>query len=348
MTLTTRCPACGTVFRVVEDQLRVSEGWVRCGHCQQAFDGRACLVDLTQPPTAPSPAPPSPPASVRDESPDPSPRDTEPPAAVWVPSRREPAGPGPDSIPTQPARTAPTQAPTEDEARTGLPPADPTPTTEPSPDALPRWTSGASEAIPLDAGLSLPPDDGLRGDPRWAAPIAAAPNPPMPGFVRRADQAQRWRRPAVRRSLAALVVIALAVLLMQIGVIWRDTIAARWPATRTGLDLLCRVWGCTIEAPRWIDALVIDSSGLVRIDGTDRYRLNAVLRNRAATPLAVPALDLVLKDIRGSVVARRTLSAAELGVPSSEVPPLGELDLRGTLQVRGQSVAGYTIEIFYP
>ncbi len=34
----TRCPACGTLFRVVQDQLRVSDGWVRCGQCQEVFD----------------------------------------------------------------------------------------------------------------------------------------------------------------------------------------------------------------------------------------------------------------------------------------------------------------------
>lgn len=34
----TRCPACGTLFRVVPDQLRVSDGWVRCGQCQEVFD----------------------------------------------------------------------------------------------------------------------------------------------------------------------------------------------------------------------------------------------------------------------------------------------------------------------
>jgi predicted Zn finger-like uncharacterized protein len=37
--LATRCSACGTVFRVVPDQLRVSEGWVRCGRCSQVFNG---------------------------------------------------------------------------------------------------------------------------------------------------------------------------------------------------------------------------------------------------------------------------------------------------------------------
>ncbi|HOF31808.1 MAG TPA: zinc-ribbon domain-containing protein, partial [Burkholderiaceae bacterium] len=38
MSLITRCPACGTMFRVVPDQLRISEGWVRCGQCAEVFD----------------------------------------------------------------------------------------------------------------------------------------------------------------------------------------------------------------------------------------------------------------------------------------------------------------------
>ncbi|WP_299763436.1 zinc-ribbon domain-containing protein, partial [Ramlibacter sp.] len=29
MSLITSCPACGTMFRVVPDQLKISEGWVR-------------------------------------------------------------------------------------------------------------------------------------------------------------------------------------------------------------------------------------------------------------------------------------------------------------------------------
>jgi predicted Zn finger-like uncharacterized protein len=39
MSLITRCPACQTSFRVVPDQLRISEGWVRCGQCDEVFDG---------------------------------------------------------------------------------------------------------------------------------------------------------------------------------------------------------------------------------------------------------------------------------------------------------------------
>lgn len=44
MSLTTRCPACRTLFKVVPDQLRVSEGWVRCGQCDEVFDASAQLL----------------------------------------------------------------------------------------------------------------------------------------------------------------------------------------------------------------------------------------------------------------------------------------------------------------
>ena len=38
MSLITRCPHCATTFKVVADQLRISDGWVRCGHCKEVFD----------------------------------------------------------------------------------------------------------------------------------------------------------------------------------------------------------------------------------------------------------------------------------------------------------------------
>src|SRR5205085_9077524 len=45
MSLITSCPTCGTMFRVVPDQLKISEGWVRCGHCSEVFDATSHLSD---------------------------------------------------------------------------------------------------------------------------------------------------------------------------------------------------------------------------------------------------------------------------------------------------------------
>lgn len=52
MSLITRCPACQTLFRVVPDQLRISEGWVRCGQCDEIFDATPNLLPEPQQPAA--------------------------------------------------------------------------------------------------------------------------------------------------------------------------------------------------------------------------------------------------------------------------------------------------------
>ena len=57
MSLATRCSECGTVFRVVPDQLKVSDGWVRCGRCSAVFNAQASLFDLDESATAASAAP---------------------------------------------------------------------------------------------------------------------------------------------------------------------------------------------------------------------------------------------------------------------------------------------------
>lgn len=61
MSLATRCPECGTTFKVVRDQLRISDGWVRCGRCSHVFDGTEHLHDPDAPVDV---APPEPPRTV--------------------------------------------------------------------------------------------------------------------------------------------------------------------------------------------------------------------------------------------------------------------------------------------
>ncbi len=61
MALATQCPHCGTMFRVASDQLKLRGGIVRCGACQEIFDGSASLVDLDALPVR-APAAAAPPA----------------------------------------------------------------------------------------------------------------------------------------------------------------------------------------------------------------------------------------------------------------------------------------------
>ncbi|MFZ6848815.1 DUF3426 domain-containing protein [Undibacterium sp. RuRC25W] len=46
MALATRCPHCMTTFRVANDQLKLHAGLVRCGSCQQTFNGVEHLIPL--------------------------------------------------------------------------------------------------------------------------------------------------------------------------------------------------------------------------------------------------------------------------------------------------------------
>jgi predicted Zn finger-like uncharacterized protein len=80
MALATRCPHCNTTFRVASDQLKLRGGIVRCGTCNQVFDGNASLVDLdlvepkkTPPPSPAAPAPAAPPVPAPEPAPEPAP-----------------------------------------------------------------------------------------------------------------------------------------------------------------------------------------------------------------------------------------------------------------------------------
>ncbi len=314
MTLATRCTACATVFRVVQDQLRVSEGWVRCGRCNQVFNAVDHLVDLSRA------APITPPATPHAEALSqgvmheltqlraadiPVPGETPLPSAAEEPVRVH------FDLPTQRA---------EDEA----PPI--------HIDDSERRSSEGPEALDTDPARSE----------------ADADLHPPPTFVQAADRAARWQQPRLRRGLVVAALGLALVLVLQLALEYRDLVAARWVGTRPLLDALCGWSGCRIEPPRWIEALAVDSSGLVRVEGTSTYRFSVVLHNRSAMALALPSIDLTLTDSQGRVIARRAFLASELGSAVTMVAASAELPLQATLSIAERPVAGYTIEIFYP
>lgn len=213
MSFTTRCPACGTVFRVVADQLKISDGWVRCGHCSDVFDATIHLqawVPAAKPPatrhdTVPSGAPASSAHAASESLPEPSPA----PASMAEPV------PMPASI-TPPADPLPAEVPDDDDLRAwfGDGPLDPPSAAasppqaepdeqlaDPTPPVEPETASGtgtvhdaandlANEVTPLDApplqAAASSPEQSLAPDfqaelerfaqtVRSGAPVAALP-----------------------------------------------------------------------------------------------------------------------------------------------------------------------------
>jgi predicted Zn finger-like uncharacterized protein len=57
MKMSTRCPACGTAFRVYPQQLAARDGQVRCGQCSTIFDARSTLITEDEPEPARAAAP---------------------------------------------------------------------------------------------------------------------------------------------------------------------------------------------------------------------------------------------------------------------------------------------------
>jgi predicted Zn finger-like uncharacterized protein len=318
MSLATRCAACGTVFRVVQDQLKVSEGWVRCGRCGDVFNALEGLFDLER------------------ES-----------APAWTPSQRgaldllQPA-----SADEQRARSsAGAEAQAEFEAE------------EPPAELEPASTQDTEIDTRVHERDDLDDDDRVgRGEvseldepnPSDAPEATAAPEP-TPDFLHQADSAARWQRPRVRLALLGTAVLLGLLLAAQAALHHRDSIAARWPQVAPVLSTLCAPLDCRVEPLRRLDSLAVESSGLTQLDNVSLYRLQVSLRNRDDVPLLTPALDVTLTDSRGEVVARKVLSGLDFGSATPAYVAAGsELALQAVLDAGERRVTGYSIEIFYP
>jgi predicted Zn finger-like uncharacterized protein len=329
MSLITRCPACGTMFKVVPDQLRISEGWVRCGHCADVFDASAHL----QPDVA---------APAQDTAP------TEVAAAVAAarPTEHEPPElPEPQGEPEEflsslntqvddePALDALDSAQLEAEAQA----LRETPMDRPF--ELRRQDVDDEIAEPLPSRFTPAPDSELEPELHELA------------FVRQARSQEFWSRPGIRVALAVLLVLLAFLLLAQVGLHDRDRLAAANPALRPWLARLCEPFRCRIVPPRQIDAIVIDSSSFNKLRG-EAYRLNFTLKNQAAIQIAMPALELTLTDAQDQPVVRRVLLPAELGTHPGVIAATAEWSASLALELstngNGTRIAGYRLLAFYP
>jgi predicted Zn finger-like uncharacterized protein len=433
MSLVTRCPACGTTFKVVRDQLRISDGWVRCGRCSEVFDATISLHessatapapradvpgDAAAEPAASTPAPaasgaesaaqPEEPASQLDEAeadflddeqelaPPDTPTPSSPPSAPPPPPPAPAASAAPDSLSLAGILT---DEPWPEAPADVKPYVPPYPSLPPFPNIdlnLPATPSATRAAAPVERpervrAETAPPtaeadtDDvqlqkalrraraksakiaraKARGEERAAresAPVvlaAAEPEPVPearrpPRFADAADeQPGFWQRAAGRRTLVVVAVLAALLLVLQVLRQERDLILARQPSLRPVLAALCGLTACELSALRQIGDITIDGASFAREKSGDTYRLSFTLRNAAAVPLAMPAVELSLLDTQERAVVRRVLTPAEFGAPAV-LPPRAQraaslpLALSGPEAAALPPVAGFHLLAFYP
>ncbi len=348
MSLATRCSACSTVFRVQQDQLKASEGWVRCGRCGTVFSALEGLFDLEresnsglmplEPPPGAAPKP-KPPIAM-----------TPPPAAAGSAAYFHDDADDDDASAAEEALLAPAPLRADPPARADAPLDDFAASSADRAAAAASFTATRHDGRDEDdAAALLTEHSGHHTTFDESAPVYTGPAPLAPSFVREAERAARWQRPVVRR-LTIAAALALPMLLgAQVALHHRDLLAARWPGSADLLGALCAPLNCSVRAPRSLDAVSVESSGLTRVEGAPLYKLQVAVRNRADWAVAMPALDLTLTDPRGEIVTRRVLRAAELGGAAPEALAAGaEWSALATLDVGERRVTGYTIDLFYP
>lgn len=354
MSLVTRCPSCATTFKVVRDQLRISDGWVRCGRCSNVFDA---TLDLQEAPDAGTAAPAATPEegaadSSSTEADPPSTPEREPPALAESEAHSSmplpaaispPAWPGIGVLADEPwptPLTPPTlPAPAPDEpipvlARSSL---------ASSVEALDDFSAVVEQAADaqlqkalrrarIDAVRSArarkaaqPPTEPLPREQTSSPqmPVVSAESagearvepPPSEPFFDEPTAAPYSRGTKTGRATAIASVVCALLLVLQVLRHERDTIVARQPSWRPVLEALCGATGCELSALRQIGAITIDGAAFAREKSGDGYRLSFTLRNAVAMPLAMPAVELSLLDTQERPVVRRVLMPSDFGAP---------------------------------
>lgn len=387
MSLATRCPACHTVFRIVQDQLRVSEGWVRCGQCQEVFNALETLFDLGD---VASPAP-----SSAAEAPDVHAHVEDGAAAD---SNVAPIAGGMPSVSHAGELVAEESLPSEHWGTwlSTAPKNLPTPADESAFDDMqePRESAPTEQTRPPDTA-SVPdlavitheptPSQFIGPSPDWARKSTRSRRGPKsshsssthvvtaagasgadsahalvhdsrgarrrrrkPEFVREAERAAFWRRPAVRALLGSATILLGSMGVLQVVYQFRDPLAAQLPAMAPALRAACAWAGCQIQPPRAIDHIRLDASDLVRTDQDRVLRFTADIHNTAVYAVLAPALDVSFTDPVGHLVARRIFQPGELGLQTGSIEADAQWRIDTRLAVGELNVAGYTVEVFYP
>ena len=334
MSLATQCTSCSTVFRVVQDQLKVSEGWVRCGRCDAVFNALEGLFDLGR------------------EAP-----------ADWEQTRR----PGEVAdISDGLEAVAPGRQSSDIADEGGTPSALDELLADPV-DAHLFGRRKRTESAPKPAGQIGARDRVEFSDARFdsdlfaenvssadaeisgssTTDVAALESASRPEFLRRAERRARWRSTPARVALALACALSLLALLLQLGHHYRNSLVSQWPPLQPLFATWCSLARCTLEAPRHLEDVLVESSALTRAPGIDGFVLAVTLRNRSAVTVALPSVDLKLTDGNERLVARRALAPSDFRA-GNILQAGGESALQLTLATGAVPVAGYSVEIFYP
>jgi hypothetical protein len=162
--------------------------------------------------------------------------------------------------------------------------------------------------------------------------------------------------PSVRLAMQVACAVMVPALLIQAALVYRADAVVHFPELRPALSALCVPLSCTAPFPMRPDLLAVVSSDLERLPGSGTLELDAVVRNRAAYPVAIPAMELTITDSLNQPVARKVFQPADyLGMHGAGIDPAGQniapgadLSIRLLFDLPGVNAAGFVAYPFYP
>jgi len=362
MALATQCPFCQTTFRVANDQLKLRGGLVRCGACNEVFNGSEHLVDPDA--VANLPATPAnqassaavPPATTIADTP----RSTNtfvPPAVPpqqnlssafagiaaeteegpWFTPRREAPPEAHDDLPQSAVRGA-----SADDTADSFP----VPLVSSAPPAADEITrlNAAAEAEPA---AEVEPEE-LEEEP---GEYEEYEDEDTPDFVRKAERRQRFGR--VTRILMQIGAVLLTLtLLTQATYFWRNQIVGWLPPLQPAFASVCALLHCTVGLPTDISQLSLESSELQLLPPNQNiYTLTLVMRNRSHTAQTWPYLELTLNDGEEKAITRRVFTPREyLATPATAdgIAAGSEQQVKMVFELAQPAASGYRLYLFYP
>ncbi len=351
----TVCPKCALTLVVTAADLRVAQGYVRCGRCLSVFNALARLSE-ERPGAAAAPQPEPAAAGLPEqaESPQPSAPEQPEPQQPSAPEQAEPQQPSPlasaleetgeieieldasmleiseqtaaaepqdqtepdaEPHPPDPGATIQEEQPASEEAA-----AAPTPeASAPADDAAARESTAASEEPPAPA----PPGPAAAAESAESAAAAAAADaqqhtntPPEPSEGGFELETRRPRAALAWRLGAGALAIALA---LQIVNHYRDALAG-YPALSGPLTTVYSALGVKI-APRWnVHAYDVRQLGAsVAGAAAGEIVVRASVKNSASSAQPLPLLRVTLQDRFGNRIAARDVPPSAY-LPSSVAP----------------------------
>lgn len=301
-----------TMFRVVPDQLRISEGWVRCGQCEEVFDATA---NMQEPTLANN-------VAVSSEA------DEALAAVVTQP---------------EPALASATSHHSDDSSKIE-------PTLDVKRELDVAYSShhtqrSSDETLVSEAFSQVFALSEAHSQTTSIAEI------PQPSFMRAGQTEVAQHKPWVRVSLYLSLLLLSLGLMVQVVMFERDRIAVLAPDVKPAIQALCDLMHCTLEPLQQIESVVMDSSSFNKLKG-EVYRLNFTLKNTSHIPLALPAIELSLMDAQDQALMRRVILPGELGMNPGVLAAASESSASLALTVKTPSgserVAGYRVLAFYP